>query len=54
MNSLVVLFWGFLIAASVFWYGFLVFHIGLKAGKEIRELMRTLEREREEPPRGAE
>ncbi len=42
MNSLFLYFWAVLIAGSIFWYGFLVLYIGLKAGREILELMRTL------------
>ena len=44
MNTVLILFWAVLIFASIFWYGFLVFHIGLKAGREIRHLVRTLSR----------
>ncbi len=47
MSSFASLFWAVLIAASVIWYGILVFYIGIKAGKEIRELTRTLERDRD-------
>lgn len=42
MNSLFLVFWTVLIASSIAWYGFLVFYIGLKAGREILALMRTL------------
>ena len=42
MNSPLVIFWAVLIFASIAWYGFLVFHIGIKAGREIRELIRAL------------
>ena len=41
---MLVYFWAALIFASIFWYGFLVFHIGIKAGREIRTLVRTLSR----------
>jgi hypothetical protein len=34
-----------LIFASIGWYGFLVFYVGLKAGREIRDLTKTLSRE---------
>ena len=44
MNTVLVYFWAALIFASIFWYGFLVFHIGIKAGREIRTLVRTLSR----------
>jgi hypothetical protein len=37
-----VIFWGVLIAASIGWYGFLVFYVGIKAGREIREMTAEL------------
>ncbi len=42
MNSLLGYFWAGLIFASIAWYGFLVFYVGWKAGREIRVLTRTL------------
>ena len=42
MNSPFVIFWAGLIFASIAWYGFLVFYIGAKAGREIKELTKTL------------
>ena len=42
MNSLFLYFWAALIGGSSLWYGFLVLYIGLKAGREILQLMRTL------------
>ena len=42
MSSPFVLFWAVLIFASIFWYGFLVFYVGWKAGREIRELTKSL------------
>jgi hypothetical protein len=44
MNTVLVIFWAVLIFASIFWYGFLVFHIGIKAGREIRQLIQALSR----------
>lgn len=44
MKDPFVLFWAALIFASVAWYAFLVFYLGIKAGREIRELMETLEK----------
>jgi hypothetical protein len=37
-----VIFWAVLIFASIAWYGFLVFYVGIKAGREIRELTTAL------------
>ena len=42
MNPFFIFFWAALIFASIFWYGFLVFYVGLKAGREIRELTASL------------
>ena len=42
MNSLLVYFWAALIFASIAWYGFLVFYVGWKAGREITVMTRTL------------
>ena len=42
MNSPFVIFWTVLIVASIAWYAYLVFYIGFKAGREIRELTKTL------------
>ena len=40
--DLFVVFWSFMILTSVFWYGFLIFYVGVKAGKEIKEMIHTL------------
>jgi hypothetical protein len=45
-----ILFWAALILGSIAWYGFLVFYVGIKAGRDIRELIRSLR----EPPAGGE
>jgi len=44
MNSPLVWFWAVLLFASIAWYGFLVFHVGWKAGREIRSMTSMLER----------
>jgi hypothetical protein len=46
MNSFFIIVWAALIFASIAWYGFLVFYVGLKAGKEIREMTDTLSKSR--------
>jgi hypothetical protein len=43
MNTLFIWFWAVLIFASIIWYGFLVFYVGIKAGREIREMIKRLE-----------
>ncbi|MCC6414851.1 MAG: hypothetical protein IT582_02955 [Opitutaceae bacterium] len=40
MNTFFILFWVVLILASIAWYAFLVFYVGLKAGREIKTLIR--------------
>ena len=42
MNTFFITFWAALLFASIVWYGFLVFYVGIKAGREIRELTRSL------------
>jgi hypothetical protein len=42
MNSLLVAIWAILIFASIAWYGFLVFYVGWKAGREIKVMTKTL------------
>ena len=42
MKDFFVLFWAALILSSIFWYGFLVFYVGIKAGVEILAMMKTL------------
>ena len=42
MNDWFEAFWTVMIFASIAWYGFLVFYIGLKAGREIRTLIKDL------------
>lgn len=42
MNSFLIAFWAVLIFSSIAWYGFLVFYVGWKAGREIQVMTRTL------------
>jgi len=53
MKDPFVIFWAVLIFTSIFWYGFLVFYLGIKAGREIRAMTRALEaaRAREAAPK---
>ena len=44
MNSILIFIWAALIFGSIAWYGFLVFYVGIKAGREIRDLTRRLKR----------
>jgi len=52
MTTVLVAIWGLLLAASLAWYGFLVFHVGWKAGREIRDLTATLGAADRPPPEG--
>ena len=42
MTLLFIVFWTMMIFLSIFWYATLLFYVGVKGGKEIRELTRTL------------
>ena len=42
MIDLFLVFWTLMIFLSIAWYGFLLFYVGFKGGKEIRILTRTL------------
>jgi len=44
MDHLFLLFWTLMIFASIFWYGFLLFYIGAKGGREIKHLIKSKER----------
>ena len=50
MMTLFVAFWTVMIFASIAWYGFLIFYVGYKGGREIREMTRAFgRRDKEEP-----
>ena len=42
MIDLFLIFWTVMIFASIVWYGFLLFYVGFKGGRELREMTRTL------------
>lgn len=42
MNNPFIIFWAVLLFASILWYGFLVVFIGIRAGRELRTLIRDL------------
>lgn len=42
MKDLFVLFWAALILGSIAWYGFLVFYVGIKAGRDILTMVASL------------
>ena len=43
MNHFWLWFWTVMIFASITWYGFLVFFVGFKGGKEIKTMVKGLE-----------
>jgi hypothetical protein len=43
MIDLFVVFWSVMIFTSIAWYGFLLFYVGFKGGREIIALTKTLE-----------
>ena len=50
MTTVFVVFWTVMIFASIAWYGFLIFYVGYKGGREIRAMTRALEgRDDQEP-----
>ena len=42
MPQLWIAFWAVAIFGSIAWYGFLLFYIGVKAGREIGQMTRNL------------
>jgi hypothetical protein len=48
MITLFVVFWSVMIFASVAWYGFLIFYVGIKGGREIKAMTRAFDRRDEE------
>lgn len=42
MKDPFVIAWAVLLFTSIAWYGFLVFHIGIKAGHELKTLIKNL------------
>ena len=41
MNTLFIVFWTVMIFASIAWYGFLIFYVGYKGGREIRAMTKA-------------
>jgi len=42
MSHPFVIFWTILTLGSIAWYGGLVFYVGIKAGRDIREMIKSL------------
>jgi hypothetical protein len=43
MFDLFAVFWTVMIFCSIYWYGFLLFYVGIKGGREIGALTRALD-----------
>ena len=49
MTQILVLLWTVMIFTSIAWYGFLIFYVGFKGGREIKAMTKELgSRPREE------
>ena len=48
MNTVFIVFWSVMIFASIAWYGFLIFYVGYKGGREIRAMTQTFKQRNEE------
>ncbi len=48
MTTPFILFWTLMIFASIAWYGFLVFYVGYKGGREIKAMTRAFKARDEE------
>ena len=44
MITVFVVFWSVMIFASIAWYGFLLFYVGIKGGREIKAMTRAFDR----------
>ena len=43
MSNPFVIFWTVMVFSSIAWYAFLLFYIGVKGGKEIKEMTKALD-----------
>ncbi len=53
MKDPFVLFWAVMIFASIAWYGFLLFYIGFKGGRELRHMTKEFNQRAEKAEDGA-
>jgi len=44
MTMFFIVFWSAMIFSSIAWYGFLIFYVGYKGGREIRAMTREFVR----------
>jgi hypothetical protein len=45
MNDVLIGFWTTMVFTSIAWYGYLLFHVGIKGGWDILRMVRALARE---------
>jgi hypothetical protein len=50
MNAFFVVFWSAMIFASIAWYALLLFYIGYKGARELKEMIRRLGARDANPP----
>ena len=48
MSNVFIVFWSVMIFASIAWYGFLLFYVGFKGGREIKAMTRAFKQRDEE------
>jgi hypothetical protein len=48
MSTVFIVFWSVMIFTSIAWYGFLIFYVGWKGGREIRAMTRAFDRRDDE------
>jgi hypothetical protein len=44
MSTVFIVFWSGMIFASIAWYGFLIFYVGIKGGREIKAMTQAFDR----------
>ena len=52
MSDAFVILWTVLIFTSIVWYGFLLFYVGAKGGREIKVMTQALESRPDEEKKG--
>jgi hypothetical protein len=48
MSTVFIVFWSVMIFASIAWYGFLLFYVGFKGGREIKAMAKAFGQRNEE------
>jgi len=50
IDTFFIALWTVMVFASIAWYGFLIFYLGIKGGREIKRMTRALTDRDENPP----